>query len=43
MFDDKNNPTSDPLKDICAKSLTACKLRFGNNPLSFWGFPGARE
>ena len=43
MFDEKNNPTSDPQKDICAKNLTACKLRFENSPLDFFGFPGSRD
>lgn len=34
--------TTDPLLDKCSKSVTGCKLRFGENgELSFGGFPGA--
>ena len=40
-FDKNNNPVSDPSLDQCNGTLTACKLRFGeNNELSFGGFPG---
>jgi len=40
-FDKNNNPVSDPSLDECNGTLTACKLRFGeNNELSFGGFPG---
>lgn len=40
-FDKNNNPVSDPSLDECNGTLTACKLRFGeNNQLSFGGFPG---
>ena len=40
-FDKNNNPVSDPSLDECSGTLTACKLRFGeNNELSFGGFPG---
>ena len=36
----KNDPTIDPSKDICNKSLAACKLRFGANAvLPFGGMP----
>ena len=41
MFTDKNVPTDDPNLDVCSGTLNACKLRFGDNPLSFGGFPGA--
>lgn len=36
-------PSDDPLfgADECGKSLTSCRLRFGNGPLPFGGFPGA--
>lgn len=27
--------------DVCGKKVTDCKLRFGNNPLPTWAFPGA--
>ena len=40
---DHNVPTTDPRLDICAKTLTACKLRFETNPVAFFGFPGARD
>ncbi|EDW8118118.1 phage minor tail protein L [Salmonella enterica subsp. enterica serovar Sundsvall] len=40
-FDKNNNPVDDPSLDECNGTLTACKLRFGeNNELSFGGFPG---
>lgn len=40
-FDANNNPTT-PDKDRPSRSLTCCKLRFGeNNPLPYGGFPGA--
>lgn len=40
-FDKHNNPVDDPSLDECNGSLTACKLRFGeNNELPFGGFPG---
>lgn len=40
-FDKNNNPVDDPSRDECNGTLTACKLRFGeNNELSFGGFPG---
>lgn len=42
MFDEKDQPTDDPSKDICAGVLPSCKIRFGeNNPLPYGGFPGA--
>ncbi|MFP2467657.1 phage minor tail protein L [Pseudescherichia vulneris] len=40
-FDKNNNPVGDPSLDECSGTLTACKLRFGENEeLSFGGFPG---
>lgn len=40
-FDKNNKPVDDPSKDICNGTLSACKLRFGdNNELPFGGFPG---
>lgn len=42
MFDENNLPL-DPgfeTRDECRRNLTACKLRFGTNPLPFGGFPG---
>lgn len=29
MFDINNQPTLDPTKDVCSKSLSGCKARFG--------------
>lgn len=41
-FDINNNPVTDPALDICAGTLTACKLRFGaNNVINFGSFPAA--
>lgn len=38
MFDKDNNPVTDPSKDYCAGTVTACKLRFGEqNELDFGG------
>lgn len=40
-FDKHNNPVDDPSLDECNGTLTACKLRFGeNNELSHGGFVG---
>ena len=42
MFDEFNNPVTDPTKDVCAGTLTACKLRFGEfEQVNFGGFPAA--
>ena len=38
-FDFYNAPSTDQ-EDNCARTLTACKLRFGTSPLPFRGFPG---
>jgi lambda family phage minor tail protein L len=39
-FDKNDQRTTDPSLDECAKRLTSCKLRFGeNNQLNFGGFP----
>ncbi|WP_346099923.1 phage minor tail protein L [Pseudomonas veronii] len=36
-----NLPTTDPAQDQCSRSMTGCKLRFGEkNELPFGGFPG---
>lgn len=40
VADEANVPTNDPSKDRCGKTLTACKLRFGDGRLPFGGFPG---
>lgn len=38
MFDKDNNPVSDPAMDYCAGTVTACKLRFGQDQeLDFGG------
>ena len=40
MFDDDDNPTDDPSKDICKGCLSSCKLRLGENEeLPHGGFP----
>lgn len=40
MFDDEDNPTDDPSKDICKGGLSSCKLRLGENEeLSHGGYP----
>ena len=42
-FTAQNASTSDPTKDVCAKTLQACKLRFGQGTvLPFGGFPAAK-
>ena len=38
---DKNNAASSAANDACAKTLAACKVRFGTQPIRFGGFPGA--
>jgi len=36
-----NTTTGDPLKDVCGKRLSSCKVRFGENAeLPFGSFPG---
>jgi lambda family phage minor tail protein L len=40
VADVNNMPTSDPSKDRCAKTLTACKLRFGDGRIPIGSFPG---
>lgn len=42
-FTIKDQPTANQYDDVCSKTLTACKLRFGNAPLPFGGFPGAKR
>ncbi|MBA7933559.1 phage minor tail protein L [Klebsiella sp. RHBSTW-00215] len=40
-FDKNNIPVTDPALDVCNGTLSACKLRFGeDNELPFGGFPG---
>lgn len=38
---DKNNAPSTAGNDACGKTLAACKVRFGTQPIRFGGFPGA--
>lgn len=40
-YDSNNNPTAIAANDKCAKTLAACKARFGIQPIRFGGFPGA--
>jgi len=43
MFDVNGNTVTSQALDVCAKTLSACKLRFGaKNPLPFGGFPASR-
>ena len=40
-FDNDNQPVTNPALDVCNGTLSACKLRFGeNSELPFGGFPG---
>lgn len=42
VADSVDNPTSDPARDQCSKSLNGCKYRFGAyGPLPFGGFPAS--
>lgn len=44
MFTIANQPTSDEDEDRCAKTLTACRKRFGNKAtLPYGGFPGLQR
>ena len=44
VADAKDQPTTDPKKDGCAKRVGSCKLRQGeNSPLTFGGFPTANK
>lgn len=41
-FTDRDQPTSDPARDMCSGTLLGCKLRFGaNNQLRYGSFPSA--
>lgn len=41
-FTDKDEPTDDPSKDVCAGLINSCKCRFGEDePLPHGGFPAA--
>lgn len=41
-FDENDQPTTDPEKDVCAGVLQSCKVRFGaDNPLPYGGFPAS--
>ena len=40
---DKNDLGTTQANDYCAKRLSSCKARFGNNYLPFGGFPGANR
>lgn len=44
IADERDNPTTDIVKDRCGKRLSSCKLRFGaNQPLPFGGFPSVAK
>lgn len=36
-----NNQSTTAANDVCAKTLSACRVRFGTQPIRFGGFPGA--
>lgn len=38
MFDEEDNPVSDPASDKCGARYNSCKIRFGNAPLPFGGY-----
>lgn len=41
MFTIRDQPTVDPTLDVCSKTLTGCKLRFGEySVLPYGGYPG---
>lgn len=43
MFDEDDNPTTDPEQDQCSGTINGCKLRFGDTAeLPFGGFPAVR-
>lgn len=42
MYDFFNQPTNDPAKDRCPRTIDGCAKRFGDQPLRFSGFPGAK-
>ncbi|MGN5354325.1 phage minor tail protein L [Ralstonia sp. L16] len=42
MFDENDNPVTDPGADRCGGRVSSCKCRFGaNNPLPYGSFPAA--
>lgn len=44
MFNVKDESTTDVSQDVCGKTLSACRIRFGLNAvLPYGGFPGARR
>lgn len=42
VADKSDNPTADLSLDDCGKRLRSCRLRFGNNPLPYGGFPAIK-
>lgn len=42
-WDYTNTSTTDPTKDVCAKRLTSCKLRFPTGVMPFGAFPALRN
>ena len=41
MFDEEDNPTLEPSRDICGGFLNSCRIRFGDEPLDFGAFPAS--
>jgi len=42
VADKSDSPTADLSLDDCGKRLRSCRLRFGNNPLPYGGFPAIK-
>ena len=43
-FDEDDKPTSDNAKDRCAKRISSCECRFGDDAeLPYGGYPGAQQ
>lgn len=43
VADSFDNPTNDPAKDDCSHCMRGCRLRFGDQPLPFGGFPSTTQ
>lgn len=43
VADEFDKPTTDPKKDKCSHCIRGCKLRWGDQPLPFGGFPSTTQ
>lgn len=43
VADEFDKPTTDPKKDKCSHCIRGCKLRWGDQPLPFSGFPSTTQ